>query len=99
MPHIHRRNVLATALSVALAGPAFASPSLGQPAPAFQAVDASGKTRSLSEFAGKTVVLEWTNNGCPYVQKHYGYAAQWFAIAAGIAILYVWHRFIRPGKP
>jgi len=33
------------------------------------------------------------------VQKHYGYAAQWFAIAAGIAILYVWHRFIRPGKP
>jgi surfeit locus 1 family protein len=33
------------------------------------------------------------------VQKHYGYAAQWFAIAAGIVILYVWHRFIRPGKP
>ena len=33
------------------------------------------------------------------VQKHYGYAVQWFAIAAGIAILYVWHRFIRPGKP
>jgi surfeit locus 1 family protein len=30
------------------------------------------------------------------VQKHYGYAAQWFAIAAGIALLYVWHRFIRP---
>ncbi|MEO8312039.1 MAG: SURF1 family protein [Caldimonas sp.] len=33
------------------------------------------------------------------VQKHYGYAAQWFAIAAGIAFLYVWYRFIRPGKP
>lgn len=33
------------------------------------------------------------------VQKHYGYAAQWFAIAIGIALLYVWHRFIRPGKP
>lgn len=32
------------------------------------------------------------------VQKHYGYAAQWFAIAAGIAFLYVWYRFIRPGK-
>jgi surfeit locus 1 family protein len=32
------------------------------------------------------------------VQKHYGYAVQWFAIAAGIAFLYVWHRFIRPGK-
>jgi surfeit locus 1 family protein len=33
------------------------------------------------------------------VQKHYGYAFQWFAIAAGIAFLYVWHRFLRPGKP
>jgi len=33
------------------------------------------------------------------VQKHYGYAFQWFALAAGIAILYVWHRFIRPAKP
>jgi len=54
-----------------IAGPAVAAPVLGQPAPAFQAVDAAGKTRSLSEFRGKTVVLEWTNNGCPYVQKHY----------------------------
>jgi len=61
----------ASALALALAAPAFAAPVLGQPAPAFQAVDASGKTRSLSEFKGKTVVLEWTNNGCPYVQKHY----------------------------
>ena len=25
----------------------------------------------LSEFKGKTVVLEWTNPGCPFVQKHY----------------------------
>ena len=33
------------------------------------------------------------------VQKNYGYAVQWFALAAGIAFLYVWHRFIRPGKP
>ena len=32
------------------------------------------------------------------VQKHYGYAVQWFAIAAGIAFLYVWHRFIRPRR-
>ncbi|MEO7116106.1 MAG: SURF1 family protein [Caldimonas sp.] len=32
------------------------------------------------------------------VQKNYGYAAQWFAMALGIAFLYVWHRFIRPGK-
>ena len=28
--------------------------------------------RTLAEFRGRTVVLEWTNNGCPYVGKHYG---------------------------
>lgn len=42
-----------------------------RPAPDFTAVDADGKTRSLSEFRGKTVVLEWVNEGCPYVKKHY----------------------------
>jgi len=66
-----RRLILSLAAATALAGPAVAAPVLGQPAPAFTAVDASGKTRSLAEFKGKTVVLEWTNNGCPYVQKHY----------------------------
>ena len=30
------------------------------------------------------------------VQKHYGYAFQWFAIAAAIAVLYVWFRIVRP---
>ncbi|HRE45684.1 MAG TPA: redoxin domain-containing protein, partial [Terricaulis sp.] len=43
----------------------------GQRAPAFSVRDASGATRTLSEFAGRTVVLEWTNHGCPYVRKHY----------------------------
>ena len=59
------------AFMAALATPAAAAPVLGQPAPAFTAVDADGHARSLAEFKGKTVVLEWTNNGCPYVQKHY----------------------------
>jgi len=44
----------------------------GQPAPAFTGVTASGETISLSDYAGRTVVLEWTNHGCPYVQRHYG---------------------------
>ncbi|MCR6646136.1 MAG: redoxin domain-containing protein [Terricaulis sp.] len=43
----------------------------GQRAPAFSVRDASGATRTLSEFAGRTLVLEWTNHGCPYVRKHY----------------------------
>lgn len=65
------RSILLTA-ALALAAPAaYAAPVVGQPAPAFTAKDADGKTRSLSEFKGSTVVLEWTNDGCPYVQKHY----------------------------
>jgi hypothetical protein len=65
------RSILLAA-AVALAAPAaLAAPTVGQPAPAFTAKDADGKTRSLAEFKGKTVVLEWTNDGCPYVQKHY----------------------------
>ena len=51
---------------------ATAAAKVGQPAPAFSLVDSTGKTRSLSEFAGKTVVLEWTNHECPFVKKHYG---------------------------
>jgi AhpC/TSA family len=44
---------------------------VGQPAPAFSAVDSEGKTRRLEDFRGKTVVLEWTNADCPYTRKHY----------------------------
>lgn len=51
---------------------AAAAAKVGQPAPAFSLVDSTGKTRSLAEFKGKTVVLEWTNHDCPFVKKHYG---------------------------
>lgn len=40
-------------------------------APAFVLKDLAGKERSLKEFAGKFVVLEWCNHGCPFVKKHY----------------------------
>lgn len=43
----------------------------GAAAPAFSIADATGATRTLSEFAGRNVILEWTNDGCPYVRKHY----------------------------
>ena len=43
----------------------------GDPAPAFSATDAQGKQVSLTDFSGKFVVLEWHNQGCPYVKKHY----------------------------
>ncbi|MGE0663462.1 MAG: redoxin domain-containing protein [Hyphomonadaceae bacterium] len=43
----------------------------GAQAPAFSVADATGVVRTLAEFAGQNVILEWTNNGCPYVRKHY----------------------------
>lgn len=44
---------------------------VGATAPNFTAVDSNGKTHSLTDFRGKTVVLEWTNHDCPFVRKHY----------------------------
>ena len=32
------------------------------------------------------------------VQKHYGYAFQWFALSALMAVLYVWFQFIAPRR-
>lgn len=49
-----------------------AGPAVGQPAPDFTLPDGSGATHSLSDYKGKTVVLEWFNPGCPFVKKHYG---------------------------
>jgi len=49
----------------------FAMPQVGQPAPDFTVVDSQGKQHQLKDFAGKTVVLEWTNDQCPFVVKHY----------------------------
>lgn len=43
----------------------------GGPAPAFTATDTRGRSHSLAGYAGKWVVLEWFNHGCPYTKKHY----------------------------
>ncbi len=69
-----RRAVAALSLisALALTVPAQADATPGKPAPEFSAIDSNGKVHKLSDFKGKTVVLEWTNDGCPYVQKHYG---------------------------
>ena len=55
----------------ALALPALGAASVGQPAPAFNVTDLAGKPVNLADYKGKTVVLEWNNFGCPFVQKHY----------------------------
>jgi len=40
-------------------------------APDFTLTDTYGQSHTLSEYAGKWVVLEWLNYDCPYVRKHY----------------------------
>lgn len=44
---------------------------VGQPAANFTGKDSNGKTVTLDSFKGKRIVLEWTNDGCPFVQKQY----------------------------
>jgi peroxiredoxin len=67
-----KRILFASLLTLFLAAPALAKVSIGQPAPDFTLTDSNGKSRSLSEFKGKVVVLEWNNPLCPFVGKHYG---------------------------
>ncbi len=45
---------------------------VGEKAPSFNELDQSGKTHSLDDYKGKWLVLEWYNEDCPYVKKHYG---------------------------
>jgi peroxiredoxin len=45
--------------------------SVGNPAPDFKLRDEAGKEHSLSQYKGKLVVLEWTDQGCPFVVTHY----------------------------
>jgi alkyl hydroperoxide reductase subunit AhpC len=70
-----KRNLTAW-MAIALLG-AFAAVTIaraarvGEAAPNFTATDTNGQTHKLSDYAGKYVVLEWHNRGCPYTQKHY----------------------------
>ncbi len=50
---------------------AIGAPEVGQPAPPFTLTDSHGTKRSLADFKGKIVVLEWLNHGCPFVAPHY----------------------------
>jgi peroxiredoxin len=44
---------------------------IGAPAPLFSLPDQDGKTVNLADFSGKFIVLEWFNEDCPIVQRHY----------------------------
>jgi alkyl hydroperoxide reductase subunit AhpC len=49
----------------------FSAAKVGEAAPEFTAAASDGKSYRLADYRGKYVVLEWHNNGCPYVGKHY----------------------------
>lgn len=63
--------LIAVAILLAATPSVHAQAAVGQPAPSFTVNDATGKPVTLADFKGKHVVLEWTNPGCPFVQKHY----------------------------
>lgn len=81
IPAFQGLSVLLGAAALLLAGCSAAGPSspagaaadgpVADAAPAFTLPDLDGASRSLADYRGKWVVLEWTNPGCPFVRKHY----------------------------
>ncbi|GAC1599876.1 MAG: SURF1 family protein [Ramlibacter sp.] len=57
----------------------------------------TGLSVQQSGPASQGLLREWTQPGSG-VETHYGYAFQWFALSALIAILYVWFQFIAPRR-
>ena len=71
MSYFAKLSLLLAVFITPMAVHATEPPTIGQPAPLFEAIDSNGKAVKLEEFKGKTVVLEWTNHECPFVKKHY----------------------------
>jgi peroxiredoxin len=46
-------------------------PRIGSAAPDFVGTDSNGKSVALKDLRGRIVILEWSNNQCPFVGKHY----------------------------
>lgn len=95
-----KQMLTALAAVAVIAAPATAAPVVGRPAPNFKLADANGKPVMLSDFRGKTVVLEWNNPGCPFVQKHYnsGNMQKAQARAAGDGVVWLTINSSAPGK-
>jgi peroxiredoxin len=65
------KTKLTFALAFLFVLPMVAAVQVGEVAPNFTATDSNGHQHSLAENKGKYVVLEWTNQGCPFTKKHY----------------------------
>jgi peroxiredoxin len=64
-------NSMLVALLLCTAPAILSAAKVGQPAPDFTGNASNGKSVHLSDLRGKYVVLEWHNNGCPFVRKQY----------------------------
>lgn len=66
-------KTLSMALIALLALPTFAQAEVkvGDDLSAYSFMDSTGTQHTVSDFAGKPVVFEWNNPGCPFVVKHY----------------------------
>jgi peroxiredoxin len=82
--------LIAAAGVAALAVPLAAEPGIGAAVPQFRAWDMHGKIVNLSDYRGKTVILEWNNPGCPFVKKHYASGNMQKTQAAAVAQGAVW---------
>ena len=87
-------GVVSVLMYAAVPGIACAAQAIaGKVAPPFSVLDANGQNRTLEEFKGKVVVLEWTSPSCPFVRAQYASGKmqelQGWAKAAGIVWLSV----------
>ena len=72
-PIMRKKGIFTLALATIFAlSASMHAAKVGKAAPAFTLKDTSGAEHSLSDFAGKYVVLEWVNPDCPFVKKFYG---------------------------
>lgn len=63
--------IVAIAICIGSSAAVSQSAVLGGKAPSFTLKNAQNESVSLSDFVGKTVVLEWFNPECPFVKKFY----------------------------
>lgn len=86
--------------SLLLPAGASAAADVGSKAPAFEVLDSENRQRTLAEFAGKIVVLEWTSSSCPFVRAQYASSKmqkvqQW---AKSQGVVWVWILSTHPGR-
>ena len=86
-------RILTSLLACLAAVASFAAAEVGKAAPDFTGKTLDGKTVSLADLKGKTVVLEWYNPDCPAVRKFYDAGKmqefQKEAIASGVVWLVI----------